>query len=123
MQRFGPAAAAARFYRPVMRQYFVYILSSRSRNLYTGVTNNLQVRLEQHRNGWSKFTSKYRIERLVYFTTFDTPRDAISAEKQIKAWTRAKRIALITSINPTWRDLSEDWHPRESTADPSLRSG
>jgi putative endonuclease len=92
-----------------VRQFYVYILSSRSRTLYTGVTSDLAVRLAQHRAGSSAFTSKYRIERLVYYTTFSHAMDAIRAEKQIKAWTRAKRVALITSINPTWRDLSEDW--------------
>ncbi len=92
-----------------MRQYYVYILSSRSRTLYTGVTNNVLVRLEQHKQGWSIFTSKYRIERLVYYAIFNNPLDAIRAEKRIKAWTRAKRVALITSLNPSWRDLSEDW--------------
>ena len=104
-----------------MRAYYVYILASRSRNLYTGVTNNLEVRLQQHSGGLSAFTSRYRINRLVYYTTFDNPTDAIQAEKRIKAWTRAKRIALIKSINPAWNDLSEDWS--EPTADPSLRSG
>jgi len=92
-----------------MRQYYVYILASRSRTLYTGVTNNLLIRLEQHRQGWSIFTSKYGIERLVYFAAFGTPRDAIAAEKKIKSWTRAKRVALITSMNPAWDDLSEEW--------------
>src|SRR5215467_985031 len=104
-----------------MRTYYVYILASRSRNLYTGVTNNLEVRLQQHREGLCTFTSKYRINRLVYYTTFDNPTDAIEAEKRIKAWTRAKRVELIKSINPAWNDLSEDWS--DTTADPSLRSG
>jgi putative endonuclease len=92
-----------------MRHYYVYILSSRSRTLYTGVTNNLSVRLEQHRQGWSVFTAKYHINRLVYYSVFRNPLDAVQAEKTVKSWTRAKRIALITSINPAWDDLSEGW--------------
>jgi putative endonuclease len=95
-----------------MRTFYVYILASRSRNLYTGVTNNLEVRLRQHREGMCAFTSNYRINRLVYYTTFDNPTDAIQAEKRIKAWTRAKRIALIKSVNPGWSDLSEGWSER-----------
>jgi putative endonuclease len=92
-----------------VRQFYVYILASRSRTLYTGITNNLERRLEEHSAGWSRFTTKYRIGRLVYYTSFGNPLDAIRAEKQIKSWTRAKRVSLIISINPTWRDLSEDW--------------
>ena len=76
--------------------YYVYILSSRSRNLYTGVTNNIFRRVWQHREGrGSEFTRRYRIHRLVYFERFESVRSAIAREKQIKAWTRAKRIALI----------------------------
>jgi putative endonuclease len=92
-----------------MRQYYVYILASKSRTLYTGVTNNLHVRLLQHRQGQDGFTSRYRITELVYYTIFDHPRDAIQCEKRIKSWTRAKRVALIRSVNPKWRDLSADW--------------
>jgi putative endonuclease len=106
-----------------MRTLYVYILASRSRTLYTGVTNNLEVRLQQHRLGLCAFTARYRIGRLVYYTTFSNAADAIAAEKRIKAWTRAKRVALIASINPSWRDLSEDWRDDSGPADPSLRSG
>ena len=102
-----------------MRQYWVYILANRSRIPYTGVTNNLYVRLAQHREGKHGFTAKYRITRLVYFETTNDVLAAISREKQIKAWTRAKRVALIESVNPTWDDLC----PPEKEADPSLRSG
>ena len=92
-----------------MRQYHAYIMASRSRRIYTGVTNNLDRRVWQHRNGFSKFTSKYRINRLVYVATFDRPIDAIRCEKRIKGLDRAKRVALIESINPTWDDLAADW--------------
>jgi len=104
-----------------VKQYYVYIMSSRSRNLYTGVTNNLERRVWQHKNGLLKgFTSQYRIERLVYFEAGNDIRVAISREKQIKGWLRSKKIALIESRNPTWADLSEGWYGK---ADPSLRSG
>jgi len=92
----------------VERTYHVYILASRSRNLYAGVTDDLERRLIEHRSGkGSKFTRKYRIYRLVYCQPFSTPRDAIAREKQIKAWRREKRVALIESSNPAWADLAE----------------
>jgi putative endonuclease len=83
-----------------MRQFYVYILSSKSRRTYTGVTGSLEQRIWQHRNGLSEFTSKYRINRLVYFVVFPNSIEAISAEKRIKGWGRAKRVALIESVNP-----------------------
>ena len=92
----------------VRRSYFVYIVSSRSRNLYTGVTNDLGRRVLEHRDGLIPgFTKRYRIHRLVYYETFGDIRDAIAREKQVKAWTRAKRVALIETKNPTWVDLAE----------------
>jgi len=95
------------------RYYYVYIMCSRSRNLYTGVTNNLAKRAYQHREGLIPgFTRRYHISRLVYFQTFREIRAAIEREKQIKAWTRAKRVALIESMNPTWADLAEEWFPK-----------
>jgi putative endonuclease len=87
---------------------FVYILASRSRILYTGVTNHLERRLLEHKQGVVPgFTKRYRIDRLVHYEVFGHIRDAIAREKQIKAWTRAKRVALIETRNPTWADLSE----------------
>jgi len=92
------------------RFYYVYIMASRSLNLYTGITNNLYRRALEHKRGEIEgFTKRYRIERLVYYETFRYVGNAIAREKQIKAWTRAKRIALIKSANPTWQDLAEDW--------------
>ncbi|HKW11590.1 MAG TPA: GIY-YIG nuclease family protein [Gemmatimonadaceae bacterium] len=107
-----------------MRQFFIYILASRSRRLYTGVTSNLQARLWQHRDGQCGFTARYRITRLVYFETTENVMSAIEREKQIKAWRREKRVALIQSVNPTWDDLAESGLPeRSAEADPSsLRS-
>jgi len=60
----------------------------------------------------SRFTSKYNIDRLAYFEVFADIRDAIAREKQIKGWLRAKKVALIESMNPTWEDLSTDWYEK-----------
>jgi putative endonuclease len=87
---------------------FVYIVASRSRNLYTGVTNDLERRVLEHKQGLVPgLTKRYRTHRLVYYEAFGYIRDAIAREKQIKAWTRAKRLALIETSNPTWIDLSQ----------------
>ncbi len=93
-----------------MRQYWIYILASDHRTLYTGITNDLIRRLSEHRAGLvSGFTKKYNVHRLVYFEESDDPMTAIGREKQIKGWSRAKKIALIERGNPWWRDLSDDW--------------
>jgi putative endonuclease len=95
------------------KNYFVYILASRSRNLYTGVTNNLMRRMMEHRQGLvAGFTSKYRIHRLVHVECFSDVRAAIRREKQIKAWRREKRVALIEVANPTWSDLTDGLTPK-----------
>ncbi|MGA9963738.1 MAG: GIY-YIG nuclease family protein [Terriglobales bacterium] len=92
------------------KHYYVYIMASRSLNLYTGVTNSIYHRALQHKSGEiDGFTKKYNINRLVYYETFEHIGNAIAREKQVKAWTRAKRLALIKPINPTWQDLAEDW--------------
>ena len=88
------------------KQFHVYITSNRSMTLYTGVTNDLVRRVAEHKRGECRFTSRYHFDRLVFFETFDSILDAIAAEKAIKGKTRAKKIALIKSLNPTWRDLS-----------------
>jgi len=86
--------------------YYVYMMASRSHNLYTGVTNHLRRRVEQHRAGiMEDFTRRYRIDRLVYFEIFGDVRLAIAREKQIKRWRREKKIALIEERNPTWTEL------------------
>ena len=88
------------------KQFWVYIISNNSMSLYTGVTNDLQKRATDHFAGvGSKFTSRYHFDRLVYYEAFDFIVDAIAREKQIKGMPRAKKIALIKSLNPTWRDL------------------
>jgi putative endonuclease len=96
--------------RTLVKTFYVYILASHTGVLYVGVTNDLERRLFEHRQGvGSAFTSRYRVTRLVFFEAFDTAVDAIAAEKRIKGWSRAKKIALIREGNPSMRDLSEDW--------------
>ncbi|HET9454070.1 MAG TPA: GIY-YIG nuclease family protein [Gemmatimonadaceae bacterium] len=90
-----------------MRQYYVYILASRSRTLYVGVTRNLVRRILQHRKGKDGFTSRYRIQRLVYYDVTTDVRAAIAREKQVKNWSRKKKMALVASLNPAWNDLAE----------------
>jgi len=87
--------------------YFVYILASRTRVLYTGITNSVMRRTLEHRSATSfGFTQRYRVWRLVHFERYQYVRNAIAREKQIKSWTRARKIALIEETNPTWEDLS-----------------
>ena len=110
-----------------MRQYYIYIMASRSRTLYVGVTNDLERRVYEHRAGHCTFTSKYRIHRLVYFEVTENSMAAIAREKQIKAWRREKRITLISDSNPAWDDLAADWSfngvaEEAAGADSSLRS-
>jgi putative endonuclease len=90
--------------------YWVYILASKHRTLYTGMTNDLERRLFDHREGLVRgFSRKYNIHHIVYFEWTDNPLAAIEREKQIKGWSRGKKIALIETKNPDWRDLSESW--------------
>ena len=92
-----------------MNSYYVYILTNgRHTVLYTGVTNNLARRLEEHRRDLSGFTRRYNAHKLVYAEEFSDVREAIAREKQIKAGSRQKKLALIDSLNPTWRDLAEE---------------
>jgi putative endonuclease len=92
------------------KAYWVYILSNKSKMLYTGVTNNLMYRVYQHRKKLiSGFTKRYNVTTLVYFETTHDIRAAIRREKQIKGWLRTKKVALIKSANPKWEDLSAEW--------------
>jgi len=93
-----------------MNQYWLYIMTNKNNTtLYTGVTNNLQRRVWEHKNGTgSKFTSKYKITKLVFYESFTRIYDAIAAEKQVKAGSRAKKTSLIENINPEWHDLYEN---------------
>ena len=91
--------------------YFVYILASVSRVLYTGVTNDLERRMYEHKNKLLPgFTAKYNVDRLVYFEETPDVIAAIEHEKRIKGWKRCKKIELIEAANPRWRDLSGDWN-------------
>jgi len=85
-------------------------MANETRTLYTGVTNNIYRRVREHKNKlFSGFTAKYNVNRLVYVDTTQYINAAITREKQIKGWSREKKIALIESVNPDWNDLSEDW--------------
>ena len=92
--------------------YYVYILSNwNNKVLYTGITNNLERRIFEHKNHiFEGFTSRYNINKLVYFDSTEDVKQAIEREKQIKGWKRNKKVALIERINPDWHDLSEDWN-------------
>ena len=93
-----------------MNQYFVYIMTNKSKTLYTGVTNNLQRRVYEHKEKIFKgFTAKYNITKLVYFEILNDINSAIRREKQIKGWLRKKKTDLIETTNPEWKDLSEEW--------------
>jgi putative endonuclease len=93
--------------------HFVYIMTNRSKTLYTGVTHNLMRRVREHKTGiGSGFTTKYKLDRLVYFERFEYIQNAIEREKRIKGWLRIKKIALVVSMNPSWTDLSEEWYER-----------
>ncbi len=110
-----------------MREYhfWVYIVGSITGTLYTGMTNDLLGRAMQHKSGeGSEFTARYGCGRLLYFEFFHDVRNAIRREKQIKSWRRSKKVALIESMNPTWRDLSKDLDVkfRGPDRDTSLRS-
>ena len=104
--------------------YSVYLLSSLSRVLYVGVTNDLHRRVSEHKAGHIHgFTSKYHVNRLVYFEEFDSVNEAIGREKQFKGWSRAKKVALIEKENPDWEDLSVRWRARSVTMAYPLDSG
>jgi len=94
-----------------MKTYYVYIMTNHSGTLYTGVTNDLERRVFEHKHKLVPgFTSKYNITKLVYYEEGNDVNVALTREKQIKGWLRAKKIALIESVNPEWRDLSLDWY-------------
>jgi putative endonuclease len=107
------------------KSYYTYIVASRSRTLYIGVTNNLEQRIWQHKNKVHEgFTANYNCNRLVCFETYSSAGTAIAREKELKGWRRARKIKLIEITNPSWSDLSEEWgRPMLLAADPSLRSG
>jgi putative endonuclease len=90
--------------------YYVYIMASRSGVLYVGVTSELEIRVKQHKTGaYGGFTKQYECHRLVYYERYGRVQTAIAREKQLKGFSRAKKIKLIEGMNPRWRDLSELW--------------
>ncbi|MEA5568118.1 GIY-YIG nuclease family protein [Anabaena sp. UHCC 0399] len=94
-----------------MNNYYIYIMTNNSKTLYTGVTNDLNRRVYEHKQKIIPgFTQKYNITKLVYFEDTSDVNTAIAREKQIKGWLREKKIALIESINPEWKDLSTGWY-------------
>jgi len=96
---------------PSSNSYYVYIMTNASRTLYTGVTNDLIRRVYEHKNKLVPgFTARYNIGRLVYFEETQDVRTAIDREKQIKGWRRERKIKLVESINPEWRDLSKEFY-------------
>ena len=106
--------------------YFTYIVASRSRTLYIGISGDLHRRIFEHKTKLCEgFTARYNCNRLEWFERFFDVSAAIQREKELKGWLRVKKIALIELVNPTWEDLSAGWYPQLSTgapkADPSLR--
>lgn len=97
---------------PQQKDYYVYLLSNwNNKVLYIGVTNNLERRIVEHRQKLVPgFTEKYNVNKLVYFEQTNDVISAINREKQLKKWRREKKNALVNSVNPTWKDLSAEWH-------------
>ena len=91
------------------KQYYVYITASRSRVIYVGMTNDLRKRITQHQQKLVEgFTQKYNVTRLVYYEVTHDVHAALAREKELKGWRRSKKVALIESMNPTWKDLSTE---------------
>jgi putative endonuclease len=94
-----------------MKQYYVYIMASKSRTLYTGITDDLLRRVYEHKNKLIEgFAKKYNIINLAYYEVTNDVKAAIRREKQIKGWLRKKKIALIETTNLEWKDLSDEWY-------------
>ncbi len=90
--------------------YYTYIMSSRTRVIYIGITSNLELRVQQHKqNLHDGFTKEYRCHHLVWFERYATAASAIAREKQLKGWRRTKKLTLIEPQNLAWQDLSQDW--------------
>ena len=109
---------------PREKRYYVYVMASRSRAIYVGVTGFLELRVRQHKNGECNFTARYNVNRLVYYEVFRYVNNALRREREIKQWRREKKVALIVKANPTWDDLAANWGKGLAwgTADSSLRS-
>ena len=104
-------------------KYWVYIVTSSSGTLYTGMTNNIERRVSEHKSGeFEGFTSQYHCNRLDYCESYGFVQEAIAREKQLKGWRRSKKIALIESQNPRWQDLTEKWRAQLSFAGESIKN-
>ncbi len=93
-----------------MNDYYVYILTNEHNTvLYTGITNDLRRRVYEHRMGINEgFTKQYQVHKLIYVESCHNVKDAIAREKQLKGWSRKKKIALIETMNPEWKALDID---------------
>lgn len=92
-----------------MKKSYVYIMSSLSKTIYIGVTNDLKRRVFEHKNPSENcFTKRYHVNLLVYYQRFSDIKKAIAREKQLKGWSRFRKIKLVESVNPGWNDLSKD---------------
>ena len=102
----------------------MYIITNKNKTvLYTGVTNDLERRMAEHIAGLVKgFAARYRLNRLLWFESCGDVIGAIAREKQIKGWLRSKKVALINSLNPGWKNLTTDWFQNAAARDSSLRS-
>lgn len=97
-----------------MAQYYVYIMTNATRTLYIGVTNDLLKRVYEHKGKLTGgFTKKYNVTWLGYHEVTSDVYTALTREKQLKKWSRGKKVALIQSINPRWKDLAQDWHDEQ----------
>ena len=95
---------------PREKRYYVYILASKSRVLYVGMTGFLTARILQHKaRETASFARRYNINRLIYYESFRYVNSAISRETELKSWSRKRKVALIEAVNPLWNDLAEDW--------------
>ena len=102
----------------------MYIITNKNKTvLYTGVTNDLGRRMAEHIAGLVKgFSTRYHLNRLLWFESSPDVRSAIAREKEIKGWLRSKKVALINSLNPGWKNLATDWFQNAAARDSSLRS-
>jgi len=98
-------------YPHVAKTYYVYIMASERLVLYIGITSHIEIRVRQHKlHALGGFTAKYDVTNLVHFERYGSVGKAIRREKELKSWRREKKIALIESSNPKWRDLSYGWY-------------
>jgi putative endonuclease len=108
--RTASAAPSNHHEEMTQHRYAVYIMASRSHRVYVGVTNDIVRRVRKHKDHtFEGFSSRYNVDRLVWYEVYPYIRTAIAREKQLKGWVREKKIRLIEAMNPTWQDLSQEW--------------